>query len=194
MTTGSPSGVAPPARPVPLPRATNGRPWRRATRTAAATSSADSGQHTATASPSATPASRAYRARARAARRSHAGTDRGAEIVEERVWDDVIAAAYRARTVSLTPMTLPRAVSGSRSRSPGKEKRQWQIDVTFLASHYRCIFGQGCQGVLTEPAPELVHGCCSYGAHASDKKDTPQDRAAGRRSSATTSGSSRSGA
>jgi hypothetical protein len=54
---------------------------------------------------------------------------------------------------------------------PGKEKRQWQIDVTFLASSYRCIFGQGCQGVLTEPAPELVQGCCSYGAHASDKKD-----------------------
>jgi hypothetical protein len=53
----------------------------------------------------------------------------------------------------------------------GKEKRQWQVDVTFLASSYRCIFGQGCQGVLTEPAPELVHGCCSYGAHASDKKD-----------------------
>jgi hypothetical protein len=53
----------------------------------------------------------------------------------------------------------------------GKERRQWQVDVTFLASSYRCIFGQGCQGVLTEPAPELVHGCCSYGAHASDKKD-----------------------
>ncbi len=53
----------------------------------------------------------------------------------------------------------------------GKEKRQWEIDVTYLASHYRCIFGQGCQGVLTEPAPELVHGCCSYGAHASDNKD-----------------------
>jgi hypothetical protein len=54
---------------------------------------------------------------------------------------------------------------------PGKEKRQWQIDVTFLASSYRCIFGQGCPGVLTEPAPELIQGCCSYGAHASDKKD-----------------------
>jgi hypothetical protein len=53
----------------------------------------------------------------------------------------------------------------------GKEKRQWQVDVTYLASNYRCIFGQGCQGVLTEPAPELIHGCCSYGAHASDKKD-----------------------
>jgi hypothetical protein len=54
---------------------------------------------------------------------------------------------------------------------PGKERRQWQIDVTFLSSSWRCVFGQGCQGVLTEPAPELVQGCCSYGAHASDKKD-----------------------
>jgi hypothetical protein len=25
--------------------------------------------------------------------------------------------------------------------------------------------------VLTEPAPELIQGCCSYGAHAADKKD-----------------------
>jgi hypothetical protein len=54
---------------------------------------------------------------------------------------------------------------------PGKERRQWQIDVTFLASSWRCIYGQGCQGVLTEPAAELVQGCCSYGAHASDRKD-----------------------
>ena len=29
----------------------------------------------------------------------------------------------------------------------------------------------GLSGVLTEPAPELIQGCCSYGAHASDKKD-----------------------
>ena len=53
---------------------------------------------------------------------------------------------------------------------PGKERKQWQIDVTFLMSSWRCIFGQGCQGVLTEPAPELVEGCCSYGAHESDEK------------------------
>ena len=53
---------------------------------------------------------------------------------------------------------------------PGKERKQWQIDVTFLMSSWRCIFGQGCQGVLTEPAPELVQGCCSYGAHESEKK------------------------
>jgi hypothetical protein len=53
----------------------------------------------------------------------------------------------------------------------GKERRRWEIDVTFLTSSWRCVFGQGCQGVLTEPAPELIHGCCSYGAHASDKAD-----------------------
>ena len=53
---------------------------------------------------------------------------------------------------------------------PGKERRQWQVDVTFLASSWHCIFGQGCQGVLTEPAPEMVQGCCSYGAYESEKK------------------------
>jgi hypothetical protein len=41
--------------------------------------------------------------------------------------------------------------------------------VTYLASNHRCIFGQGCQGVLTEPAPEMMQGCCSYGAHESEK-------------------------
>jgi hypothetical protein len=53
----------------------------------------------------------------------------------------------------------------------GKERRRWEVDVTFMTSSWSCLFGQGCPGVLTEPAPELVHGCCSYGAHASDKKD-----------------------
>jgi hypothetical protein len=45
------------------------------------------------------------------------------------------------------------------------------FDVTFMLSHWGCIFGRGCQGVLTEPAPELVHGCCSYGAHFVDAAD-----------------------
>jgi hypothetical protein len=54
---------------------------------------------------------------------------------------------------------------------PKEEGRRWQIDVTFLLSSWTCIFGRGCQGVLTEPAPELVQGCCSYGAHFSDRKD-----------------------
>jgi hypothetical protein len=53
----------------------------------------------------------------------------------------------------------------------GKSKEQWQVDVTYLSSNYRCLFGDGCCGVLTEPAPELVQGCCSYGAHANSDAD-----------------------
>jgi len=51
------------------------------------------------------------------------------------------------------------------------EERTWVFDVSFLTSNWKCIFGEGCQGVLTGPAPELVQGCCSYGAHLIDKKD-----------------------
>jgi hypothetical protein len=54
---------------------------------------------------------------------------------------------------------------------PGDEGRTWQIDVTFLLSSWTCIFGCGCQGIWTAPTPELVHGCCTYGAHFSDKAD-----------------------
>jgi hypothetical protein len=54
---------------------------------------------------------------------------------------------------------------------PKEDGRTWQIDVTFLLSNWTCIFGDGCQGVLTERAPELVLGCCSYGAHFSDTRD-----------------------
>lgn len=51
------------------------------------------------------------------------------------------------------------------------EDRTWMFDVTFLASAYTCIYGRGCQGVLTEAAPELQQGCCSYGAHFTDEDD-----------------------
>jgi hypothetical protein len=51
------------------------------------------------------------------------------------------------------------------------ELRTWVFDVTFLLSRWSCIFGRGCQGVLTGPAPELVQGCCSYGAHFTDDDD-----------------------
>jgi hypothetical protein len=51
------------------------------------------------------------------------------------------------------------------------EHRTWVFDVTFMTSPWTCIFGRGCQGVLTGPAPELVQGCCSYGAHFTDDDD-----------------------
>lgn len=58
------------------------------------------------------------------------------------------------------------------------EDRTWLVDVTFLASSWRCIYGDGCQGVLTGPAPELVQGCCSYGAHFTDDEDAARVEAA----------------
>lgn len=52
-----------------------------------------------------------------------------------------------------------------------KEDRTWVFDVTFLASNWTCIFGAGCQGVLTGPTPEREQGCCSYGAHFISEED-----------------------
>lgn len=51
------------------------------------------------------------------------------------------------------------------------EYRTWVFDATFLRSTHRCIWGQGCQGVLDEPAEHLAQGCCSYGAHFVDEDD-----------------------
>jgi hypothetical protein len=60
------------------------------------------------------------------------------------------------------------------------EDRTWVFDVTFLLSGWQCIFGRGCQGVLTGPAPELAQGCCSYGAHFTDDADVARVEAAAR--------------
>jgi hypothetical protein len=59
-----------------------------------------------------------------------------------------------------------------------EEQRTWRFDLTFLESPWTCIFGHGCQGVLTEPTPELVQGCCSYGAHFVDEQDVAQTKRA----------------
>ncbi len=49
--------------------------------------------------------------------------------------------------------------------------RTWVFDATFLRSSWKCIFGEGCQGVLEEPAEHLNQGCCSFGAHFVDDDD-----------------------
>jgi hypothetical protein len=54
---------------------------------------------------------------------------------------------------------------------PGDARRRWLVDVTWLTSPWQCLFGCGCQGVLTGPTPELEQGCCSYGAHFTDEDD-----------------------
>ncbi len=60
MTTAPSGGTAPPASPVPEPRATNGTPWRAAICTHDRTSSVETGKHTATAAPSMCEASCRY--------------------------------------------------------------------------------------------------------------------------------------
>ena len=51
------------------------------------------------------------------------------------------------------------------------ELRTWMIDATFFRSNYKCIYGEGCKGVHDDPTPELMQGCCSFGAHFLDDKD-----------------------
>ena len=45
------------------------------------------------------------------------------------------------------------------------------IDATYFRSNYKCIYGEGCKGVLDDDATDLQQGCCSYGAHFEGKKD-----------------------
>ena len=63
-------------------------------------------------------------------------------------------------------------------------ERTWMVDATFLESNWTCIFANGCQGVLTGPSPELVQGCCSYGAHFTDEEDRQRVELAATRLSA----------
>jgi hypothetical protein len=74
----------------------------------------------------------------------------------------------------MSPKSIPVAPAGAHewvSFEDPDELRTWVFDVTFMLSGWECIFGRGCQGVLTGPAPELVQGCCSYGAHFTDDDD-----------------------
>lgn len=45
------------------------------------------------------------------------------------------------------------------------------MDVDFLASGWRCRWGDGCVGILDEPAAELGQGCCSVGAELLDEDE-----------------------
>ena len=74
-------------------------------------------------------------------------------------------------TMASTPTTAPPDLHEYVSFDAPDEHRTWVFDVTFLLSPWRCIYGHGCQGVLTEAAPELEQGCCSYGAHFVDEDD-----------------------
>jgi hypothetical protein len=41
----------------------------------------------------------------------------------------------------------------------------WRFETSFLRSTWTCLWGNGCQGILPEPAEALNQGCCSFGAN-----------------------------
>jgi hypothetical protein len=51
---------------------------------------------------------------------------------------------------------------------PADSDQVFRCDLTWLTSRYHCIFGQGCPGIYAD-APDV--GCCTLGAHFSDKDD-----------------------
>lgn len=54
--------------------------------------------------------------------------------------------------------------------APDDDTHQFRVDVSFLLSNYRCIFGAGCPGLLDRP-PRDDLGCCGHGAEFVDDED-----------------------
>ena len=48
------------------------------------------------------------------------------------------------------------------------ENELWRCDLTWLTSFWSCIYGNGCEGIFKERPDD---GCCSQGAHYSEKAD-----------------------
>lgn len=47
----------------------------------------------------------------------------------------------------------------------------WRFDRAFLTSHWTCLWGRGCLGILDQPAEDLGQGCCSVGAELGDEDE-----------------------
>jgi hypothetical protein len=51
---------------------------------------------------------------------------------------------------------------------PEDEEQVYRCDLTWLTSRWTCIFGNGCPGIYADRPDD---GCCTLGAHFSDKDD-----------------------
>jgi hypothetical protein len=65
------------------------------------------------------------------------------------------------------PLDFPRA--WVEFADPGDADQMFRCDLTWLTSSWTCIFGNGCKGIYADQ-PDGV-GCCTLGAHFSDKDD-----------------------
>jgi hypothetical protein len=57
------------------------------------------------------------------------------------------------------------------------EPRRFRVNVSYLLSNHKCIFGQGCPGVLVHGAM-LDTGCCQIGVHIANKSELRRLQAA----------------
>ena len=53
-------------------------------------------------------------------------------------------------------------------QDPSDETQVFKCDLTWLTSQWTCIFGDGCCGIYADRPDD---GCCTLGAHFSDKDD-----------------------
>jgi hypothetical protein len=58
---------------------------------------------------------------------------------------------------------------------PADAEQRYRCDLTWLTSSWTCIFGNGCQGIDADRPDD---GCCTMGAHFTDKDDVRRVRAA----------------
>ncbi|WP_431843816.1 hypothetical protein [Calidifontibacter indicus] len=65
-----------------------------------------------------------------------------------------------------TPLRAPRV--WAEFDNPDDDTERFRVDLTWLTSNWTCIFGQGCQGIYADRPDD---GCCTLGAHFSDKDD-----------------------
>ena len=66
--------------------------------------------------------------------------------------------------VSETPLEIPRV--WVEFDDPADAAQRFRCDLTWLTSNWTCIFGVGCQGIYADRPDD---GCCTLGAHFSDK-------------------------
>jgi hypothetical protein len=58
---------------------------------------------------------------------------------------------------------------------PADATQRFRCDLTWLTSSWTCIFGSGCEGIYRERPDD---GCCTLGAHLTDKDDVSRVKAA----------------
>jgi len=70
-----------------------------------------------------------------------------------------------------TPLDIPRA--WVEFPDPADPDQVLRCDLTWLTSRWTCIFGRGCPGVYADRPDD---GCCTLGAHFSDRDDEKRVR------------------